>query len=372
MPAEDYASFSISLTPVQGPSRDPVPRESLDLLANLLSKVHDQAPGQKNFPSTAFPVNVDKISADDGWQNLSLEDLCSVIEQISPDRPFYSPNENNHRCKKKIRKFSRSTPKPEVVNTKDVAKLKNVCAGNVQKKRSADHATVESERRARRKKRSADHAIVESERRARHLSFVRTIYSLVCNFSLEKAGWPLNSTKAPTKEKILEAAVHHILIFQHIYVLMKQERETWKAHSAAATREDFARQLANGEIDWESDDWKSIARLLEVDFGRRLCGPTASQAINQLQPQFSQSQLPLRTVGRFRNPDSIAQEWISTYSESNSRFESFHSRDFGSMKRKRAEVEGDEDTTPTQPLRRVLGKTSPGTSPRSVDSSHGS
>jgi hypothetical protein len=321
IPPRDYPGVSSLLLPTDGdlPGYS-TQREYLDISGN-------PPPGICHHWSAHTAPRLKPLSphgqseAEDEWLTFSFEELRHHCFQVSRDRPPYTTDAQNNESNEDVEISPYPKNKPVEFNPQETSKLQGLTTDETKARKRADHAEAERTRRERHKR-----SLVQA-------------YHEVSDYALSKAGWDLNSTRAPTKEKIMIATNIHQRMLTRLIELMF------------------------------SHDYDHASHPLEPHQGVGL-----SRAI------FDENLLPYRTTEGARYQQALVQQWsmakpsaighvefLSPNRSLSSLSESFHSTDSGHTKRKRDE--DDEETTPTGPLRHAVAKQSPDDSPRSANSS---
>jgi hypothetical protein len=297
-----------------------IQREYLDTSGNLPPGIYHH--WSDHIAPRLTPLSrYGQSEAEDEWLTFSFEELRLHCFQVTRDRPPYTINAQNNESNEDVEILTYPKNKPVEFNPQEKAQLEGLTTDDIKAKKRADHAEAERTRRERHKR-----SLVQA-------------YHEVSDYALGKAGWGPNSTRAPTKEKIMIATnIHQRMLTRLIEFIFKHDYD----HASHPLEPHQGVGLSRATLDENPLPYRTTE------------GARCQQTLVQ---QWSMS-----------NPSTIGHvEFPSPNRSLSSLSESFHSTDSGHTKRKREE--NDEETTPTRPLRHAVAKQSPDDSPRSATSS---
>lgn len=274
------------------------------------------------FPGSSY------THTDDEWSAFSTEELRYNCLRVSPNRPRYNLNAQSSEPKRRAKK--------------------------------APGAKTESKLLS-----SEKHAGAERNRRDSHKTRLIRYYKKANDYALEAAGWPHKSVKPPTKEIILQAFEIHQQMFERLWWLTEQQLyQQVRADRPGGNQNG----IFNGICDQCHKHWYSIQTRPII--------PSSPNGL-PFRGTVQHSSFFNRTLGSSNPEFSTGKTWAprsdpvhSTPSPSSPA--SSQSFCLNPTKRKREEVEDEDEITPTGPLRNAVAKNSPSSSPHSPTSSRGS
>jgi hypothetical protein len=296
-------------------------REYLDASGNPPPGVYHHWPAHTAPRLTPLSPH-GQSEAEDEWLTFYFEELRHNCFQVSQNRPPYTTDAQNNESNEDVEISLYPKNKPVGFNPQETSKLDGITTDEIKAKKRAEHAEAERTRRDRHKR-----SLVQA-------------YLKVSDYALSKAGWDLNSTRAPTKEKIMIAAnIHQRMLTRLIELIFKHDYD--HASHPLEPHQGIGLSRATSDENFQPYRTTEGARYQQVLVQQ--CSMAKPSAIGHVE---------------FPSPNRS----LSSLSES------FYSTESGHTKRKREE-DDDEETTPTGPLRHAAAKQSPYDSPRSANSS---